>query len=71
MKADLSRGNSPIAWRASGMVVITPQRRPELFSTITTDPKHLLQCALQAREDTWHAFGKTPPPIANPFAPSV
>lgn len=71
MKAHLSCGNPPIAGCANGVVVIAPQRRPELFSTITTDPKHLLQCALQAREDTWHAFGKLPPPMTNPFGPAV
>jgi len=69
-KSDLSRGNPRIAGCATKVVVITPKRRPKRFSTITTDPKHLMQCALQAREDTWHAFGQSPPPVANPFATS-
>lgn len=68
MKAGLSCGISPIAGCADGVVVITPRWRPERFSTITTDPKHLLQCALQARADTWQAFGQTPPSLDNPFA---
>jgi predicted patatin/cPLA2 family phospholipase len=68
MKADLSLANPAIAGRDIKLVVITPQRRPERFSTITTDPKHLLQCALQARADTWQAFGQSPPTIDNPFA---
>ncbi len=71
MKADLSCGNFPIAGCANGLVVISPQRRAEIFSTITTDPGYLMRCALQAREDTWNAFGKTPPPLANPFAQSA
>jgi predicted patatin/cPLA2 family phospholipase len=67
-KSDLSCENPQISGCADGVVVITPQRRPEILSTITTDPKHLMQCALEARADTWQAFGQTPPPIANPFA---
>ncbi len=69
-KSDLARRNPQISGCANGVVVITPQRPPERFSTITTDPKQLMQCALQARVDTWHAFGQTPPPIDNPFATS-
>jgi predicted patatin/cPLA2 family phospholipase len=71
MKSDLSCANPRIDGCAKGVLVITPQRRPEIFSTITTDPRHLMRCALQAREDTWNAFGKTPPPLANPFALSA
>jgi predicted patatin/cPLA2 family phospholipase len=70
-KADLSNGNPQISGCATKVVVISPPRGPEKFCTITTDPKQLLQSALQAREDTWHAFGQTPPPLANPFAASV
>ena len=70
-KSDLSRENPRISGCANGVVVITPQRRPERFSTITTDSKHLMQCALEAREDTWRAFGQTPPQIDNPFAISA
>jgi predicted patatin/cPLA2 family phospholipase len=69
-KTDLSSGNPQISGCATKVVVISPPRGPERFCTITTDPKQLLQGALQAREDTWHAFGQTPPPRANPFAPS-
>ncbi len=71
MKSDLSRGQAPLATGAHKVVVITPRRQPERFSTITTNPRHLMQRALQAREDTWHAFGKTPPANTNPFAFSV
>lgn len=71
MKTDLSCGNIPIVEGANKFVVITPRERPERFSTITTNPRHLMRCALQAREDTWHAFGKTPPVTATPFAPSI
>jgi predicted patatin/cPLA2 family phospholipase len=67
-KADLSGGNPRISGCANRVVVISPKNGPERFSTITTDPQQLLQGALQAREDTWHAFGQTPPPLANPFA---
>jgi len=66
-KSALSRGNHQISGCANRVVVITPQRRPERFSMITTDPKQLMQRALQAREDTWHAFGKSPPPMNTPF----
>lgn len=71
MKSDLSRENPRIADGANKVVVITPRSRPQRFSTITTNARHLMQCALQAREDTWHAFGKIPPPNTNPFAFSV
>ena len=71
MKSDLSEDNPRIAEGANKVVVITPRSRPERFSTISTNPRHLMQCALQAREDTWHAFGKTPPANTNPFAFSV
>jgi predicted patatin/cPLA2 family phospholipase len=70
-KADLSRENPRISGYANKVVVITPQRRPERFSTITTDPKQLMQCALEARADTWKAFGQSPPPIDNPFGMSA
>ena len=68
MKIDLACENPQIDGCADGLIVISPQQRPEWFSTITTDPKHLLQCALQARADTWHAFGQSPPSLDNPFA---
>jgi hypothetical protein len=68
IKAGLSGGNPQISGCATKVVVISPKRGPEKFSTITTDPQRLLKGALQAREDTWHAFGQTPPPLANPFA---
>ncbi|MGE3939737.1 MAG: patatin-like phospholipase family protein [Nitrospirales bacterium] len=71
MKSDLSRGNLPFAVDARKVVVITPRMQPERFSTITTNPRHLMRCALQAREDTWHAFGKTPPANAAPFSFSL
>lgn len=67
-KSDLSCDNPQFSGCANGVVVISPQRRAELFSTITTDPKHLMQFALQARADTWQAFGQSPPPLTNPFA---
>jgi predicted patatin/cPLA2 family phospholipase len=70
-KSDLSHENPRISGCENGVVVITPRRRPERFSTITTDPRQLMQCALEAREDTWRAFGQTPPQIANPFALSA
>jgi predicted patatin/cPLA2 family phospholipase len=66
-KIDLSCEHPHFAGCANGVVVITPQHPPERFSTLTTDPKHLLQCALQARADTWQAFGQSPPPIDNLF----
>lgn len=69
-KADLSGGNPQISGCATRVVVISPQKGPELFSTITTNPQQLLQGALQAREDTWRAFGQTPPPLTKPFAAS-
>ena len=68
LKSDLSDESPRIAGCANRVVVITPQRRPERFSTITTDPRQLMQCALEAREDTWKAFGQSPPPVVNPFA---
>ena len=68
MKVDLSGTRPQIPGYANRVLVISPQRSPEIFSTITTNPKQLLQGALQAREDTWRAFGQFPPPIANPFA---
>lgn len=68
IKAGLSGGNPQISGCATKVVVISPKSGPEKFSTITTDPQLLLKGALQAREDTWHAFGQTPPPLANPFA---
>lgn len=71
MKADLSRGDLPFAVDAPKVVVITPRMQPERFSTITTNPRQLMRCALQAREDTWHAFGQTPPKHSNPFSLSV
>jgi len=71
MKSDLSHGNSQISGCANEVVVISPRQRAERFSTITTDPIQLMQCALQAREDTWKAFGQSPPQIDNPFAMSA
>jgi predicted patatin/cPLA2 family phospholipase len=68
MKADLSRGKPALAGHDIQLIVITPQRRPEWLSTITTNPKSLMQCALQARADTWQAFGQSPPPLVTPFA---
>lgn len=68
MKADLSHGKPALPGGDIQLIVITPQRQPEWLSTITTNPKSLMQCALQARADTWQAFGQSPPPIANPFA---
>ena len=67
-KSDLSRGNPQISGCSTGVVVISPQSRPDPVSTITTGPKQLMRCALRARLDTWNAFGKSPPPIDNPFA---
>ncbi len=67
-KADLSGTQPKIPGSAQRVIVISPQRPPEKFSTITTNPKHLLHGALQAREDTWLAFGQSPPPLTNPFA---
>ena len=70
-KSDLSHANPYISGCPKGVVVISPPRPPEMFSTITTNPKHLLHGALQAREDTWRAFGQSPPPNNNPFAISA
>ncbi len=67
-KMDLSGTRPHIPGSANRVIVISPQQAPEMFSTITTNPKHLFQGALQAREDTWRAFGQTPPAMANPFA---
>lgn len=69
-KMDLSGTRPCIPGSANRIIVISPQRAPERFSTITTNPKQLLHGAMQAREDTWRAFGHTPPPLANPFAAS-
>jgi len=68
LMSDLSRKNPQISGYSNRVVVIKPQKPAERFSVITRDPKQLLQCALNARADTWNAFGKTPPPIENPFA---
>ena len=67
-KSDLSGSNPQLSGLSNKVVVVSPKRQPEMFSTITTNPKQLMQCALNARADTWHAFGKTPPKIDNPFA---
>ena len=67
-KIDLSGTHPGIPGSAQRVIVICPQRPPEKFSTITTNPKHLLHGALQAREDTWRAFGQSPPPLTNPFS---
>lgn len=69
-KMDLSGESPQIPGYANKFIVISPQRPPEMFSTITTNPKQLLQGALQAREDTWRAFGQSPPSMTNPFAAS-
>ena len=69
-KADLSGTHPQVPGHANRVVVISPQQPPEMFSTITTNPKHLYQGALQAREDTWRAFGQSPPALANPFEAS-
>ncbi len=68
LKTHLSPKNPQISGSTTRVVVISPRRKPEMFSTITTDSRLLLQGALQAREDTWRAFGQTPPSLANPFA---
>ena len=67
-KDHLSGAHPQIPGYANRLMVISPLKTPEMFSTITTNPKQLLQHALQAREDTWRAFGQSPPPLANPFA---
>ncbi len=67
-KVNLAGENPQIPGYHNRVIVISPQHSPEMFSTITTNPKQLLQGALQAREDTWRAFGQIPPAIANPFA---
>lgn len=68
MKSGLSGGNPGIDGCADRLVVIAPRRPPKRFSTIATNPSYLMQFALQAREDTWNAFGQSPPPRNNPFA---
>lgn len=68
MKADLSGARPGIPGSAQRVIVISPERSPEKFSTITTNQNQLLHGALQAREDTWRAFGQSPPPLTNPFA---
>lgn len=67
-KVHLANENPHIFGNAKRVLVISPYRSPEMFSTITTNPKQLLQGALQAREDTWRVFGQSAPSIANPFA---
>jgi len=67
-KSHLSGHPPHIPGSTHRVIVISPKHPPEKFSTITTNPTHLLHSALQAREDTWHAFGQSPPPLANPFA---
>lgn len=69
-KANLMRRIPRISGCSSEVVVISPRSRTNLVSTITRDPRQLMRCALQARVDTWNAFGKMPPPIDNPFATS-
>lgn len=68
MMSDLSGTNPQLSGCSNRVVVITPQNSPEKFSTITRDPKQLMQCALSGRADAWKAFGKTPPAVKNPFA---
>lgn len=67
LMSDLSRQNPQVSGYSNKLVIITPEEPPEMFSTITTDPEQLMRSALGARSDTWRAFGKTPPPIENPF----
>ncbi|MEX0829857.1 MAG: patatin-like phospholipase family protein [Nitrospirales bacterium] len=69
-KVDLSGTRPSLPGWANRIIVISPQMAPERFSTITTNPKQLFLGAMQAREDTWRAFGRTPPPLTNPFAAS-
>ncbi len=68
IKTALSDENPQIGETATKVVVIAPQHSPEPFSTVTTNRHSLMRCALQAREDTWRAFGQTPPQMENPFA---
>ncbi len=67
-KIDLAHENPYVLGKSKRVVVISPKHSPEMFSTIRTNPKQLLQVALQAREDAWRVFGQTAPPIENPFA---
>jgi len=71
MKASLSAVNPKIDGCDNGIVVISPRRPPIGFSTVTTNPRHLLRYALEAREDTWNAFGQSPPLNDNPFATKI
>ena len=68
LKTALSRGNFQLNGSTDGVIVISPTHQPERLSMITTDRQHLMRCALQAREDTWRAFGQSPPEVAEPFA---
>ena len=67
-KISLGEAKPKIPGYDNRVIVISPKRSPEMFSTITTNPKQLLQGAIEAREDTWRAFGQSPPTLANPFA---
>lgn len=66
-KMNLAVEDPQISGFGNRVIVINPQRSPEMFSSITTNPKHLLQGALHAREDAWRTFGQTLRTIANPF----
>lgn len=70
LMSDLSGTKPHISGCSNRIIVIKPQKAPEMFSSITTDPKQLMLYALTARSDTWRAFGKTAPPIENPFSMS-
>ncbi len=67
-KAHLAHQDPHVFGHDKRVIVISPHKFPEMFSTVTRNPRQLLQGALQAREDTWHAFGQVAPSIANPFA---
>ncbi|MGH7250404.1 MAG: patatin-like phospholipase family protein [Nitrospiraceae bacterium] len=63
----LSENNGLIASESTKILAIAPNDGSNLVTCITTDPKQLRQCALQARADAWRAFGWVPPPKDNPF----
>jgi len=67
-KTHLSRNDPLIPGVPIKVVLVTPQSSLDLVSGLNTDPKQLLRSALKARADTYKAFGKTPPPVKNPFS---
>src|SRR6185436_15922071 len=52
---------------ATRLLVIAPRGRWDLVTRMTIDSRRLMRCAQRARQDTWRAFGLTPP-TDSPYA---